>query len=189
MPQAALYIRDKGPICYAVPVLHREPPLAGLEAELLSSGLAWSWRSWGDPRWVYTIPDLPTDRAVTPLDAATWSLLAADILAETPIDVTGRHIELFAVAAEAREQSRDAAGLRNALLQFAQEQGPLQMVIVQLGDQANELVFVRHNPTEAVRALLETWTSTAPLRAKPYPYKRLNMANFERLFNISLPGK
>ncbi len=189
MPQEAVYLRDKGPICYGVPVLHRSPPLSGLKTELLTFGLAWFWRSWGDPRWVYTIPDLPIHRELTPLDAATWPLLAADILTETPIDVAGRHIELFAVAPDAREQARDAAGLRNALLQFAQEQGPLQLVIVQLGDQANELVFVRHDPMAPVRKLLQTWTSTASMRTKPYPYERLHLAKFESIFQIPDPGQ
>ena len=75
--------------------------------------------------------------------------------------------------------------LEFALKTFAElEQGPLRIVVIQVGD-SDEYIFVPHHPVESVATLLDRWRITSGA-IDTKPYARLNTVKLELLIPGSL---
>jgi hypothetical protein len=95
---------------------------------------------------------------MTQLTAENTALLQND-LRERNIDDYGRAIGIFGVDSTAVSTLLDEAGFRTALQAFSgREEGPIRIVILQIGDHPSDHIFVPHEPCERVKRLLEAWS-------------------------------
>ena len=142
-PVLTCYLRENGPIAYAVPLFTREPREPA--TTMLSTGLTWFWtvhggvtptRDWTElSRWSLAafLGDLDRRDGVVP------QLTAVAVLAEeSPAAVTAA-----AVAAWMRAFNAAAAA-------------PLHAVVSRPAP-GGDLVFVAQQPSEPIRALLHGW--------------------------------
>lgn len=178
-----LYTRKDRPICYETPVLGKETQISALPGQLLSSGLGWCWESERTDGvasdWAHL--GLPDKRQMTELTAENTALLQND-LRERNVDDYGRAIGIFGGDPEAISTLLDEATFRAALAAFShREEGPIRIVIVQIGDSPVDDIFVPNQPCERVRKLLETWNigPHTVRKTRRYPKGRLLEAIYE----------
>lgn len=184
-----VYIRNRGPICYEVPLFDNHALLAELPRQLLSSDLSWCWESMrlGPMASTSDVPDLPPKRPVTQLTLGNAASLIGDFR-ERNIDGYGRFVAIFGVDPDTVVTLLDEARLRSALYNYStQEEGPIRIVLIQIGDQINDYIFVPHRPIEPVSRLLETWGIHPAAVYKTRRYKKLGVVTLESLYGLS-PG-
>jgi len=175
-----LYSRERGPVCYEIPLFGEEHTLGERTRQLLSSGLDWHWvsaraRAADGPS---ERPSLPETRELTPLTPESVASLVAD-LKERDIDGYGRTV-LLAGAEPARPDAAPAAAFEEALRAFSERgDGPVRIVVVQIGDSPAEHVFVPHQPPAQVVQLLRSWRILPNAPGKIRPYDELRLASLE----------
>ncbi len=167
------FTREAGPICYELPVFG--DPAAGV-ARLTGSPFVWYWESARRER-----PAPFASRRLERLDESAARLLEA--LAHRDADELGLFVAAYGVHADAAPV-RDAATITDHLRDFAAaRQGPLEVVIVQLGDAPEEHLFVDRHPSPAAGELLRRLgADERPWR--DVPYRRLGLAALESVFGV-----
>lgn len=146
------YLRENGPIAYAVD-LFSSAPRESVDA-MMSSGIVWSWRS--------------AARGWTELTRVSLSAFLAD-LASGDLLLAGIEGEHEAGVAD--------ADLRDWIRRFCREDpSPLALAISASGDR--QLLFVQQHASEAVNALLEAWRIDKRA-AERKAYARLGPASLE----------
>lgn len=171
------YTRDRGPICYELPIFGpRASEATGVEA-LLASRLAWIWESAVRER-----PAPRGSRQLRRLEAETRQLLL-DQLAYRDDDGLGRFVAVYGLdASAARELGERSLG--ELLRDFADGAGgTLEVVIVQLGDAPNEYLFVSAEPTAAAQRTLDL-LGVAERDWRDVPYRRLQLAALESIYEL-----
>jgi len=183
-----VFWRERGVVAYEAPVERDHESLSALVEELLASGLAWVWESGRDdpvaPEWAHL--ELPKDRPATPLTRESATSLLADLL-ELNVEGYARSVLLFGADPGAAGILLDDTPRREAVRRFcADEAGPVRAVRYQIGDQANHLVFVPHEPVSSVVALLERWLPERA-EARRYKYSQLYVARLEVAMGLVKP--
>ncbi len=180
------YLRDRGVICYEAPLFDDQRLLAGIPQQLLSTGLDWYWESArtaeaGDSSQVRNLP--PT-RPLTQLTHDSVTSLHAD-LRDRDVDGYGRFVAIVGVDPDTTRSPLDHARLRTALEAFIErEEGPIRIVVCQIGDTPRDYIFAPHDPIEPVRGLLEGWQVIPSAIRKTYPYEKLRTVKLESLFDL-----
>ena len=178
--QLIQYIRDNGPICYEILYFDRND-LLGFADKLFSVNLDWYWMTNGSgDSW----PDNSlASRPITKLSPEKLDAFCNDFL-ERNLSGYNRFISIFGL--NKNHQSFNEEGLNDAIENFSiYEQGPIQIVILQIGDSNYDQIFVPHAIGEQAKKLLESWEITPERIEKKYKYKRLSLATLESLFDIS----
>jgi hypothetical protein len=127
--------------------------------QLLSSNLDWYWYSerLQPDADVPDSSDLPDIRPWTQLRADNVGLLTAEIQVWGKSD-EGRNVVILGVDPSAVTMPVDEAQIRAALRSFAtREEGPVRIVLIQIGDQPQEFLFIPRKSVGPVNSLLETW--------------------------------
>lgn len=183
------YVRDAGVICYELPVFR------GLEAgettvvqQLLTRGLHWCWESCrrAEAANVEVVGDLPEKRALTELTTETSATLLAD-LQEVDTEHDLRFVAVFGVDPGTLGMVMDPYQfhLRQALEHFVRfQQGPIRVVLIQIGDKNEDYVFVPHEPLEPVKKLLEAWGIVPEAAVKNRRYFSLGVASLESSYGL-----
>jgi len=195
MTQSEYYHRDRGSVCYSLPVFAAaERPYRRLtdvfREALLATDLEWCWR--GSVRKQSDLRSATSLRAKHP----PLTLLSAETVSEFTDDVqyidewdNGKGIELFAYDRGKSSSIIDEYDLRLrvALDHFvACEGGPLRLVIITLDDQENSLVNVPHEPIPFVESLLEAWNASWVRMNARRKYKSLGMVKLETIYSLPL---
>jgi hypothetical protein len=182
-PKVISFWREQGVICYALMLptrLMAETFSRQLPTHLLSSNLAWFWKSWRNAPLAADSPVkyLPEQRVLTRLTADNAQELVDEFL-ERDVDGYGRFITLIGCDIDAAVELLNVGQMQMALKTFAStEAPPVRMVLNQLNDDVAVHLFVPHRPVEAVQRLLWVWevpTWVCEVRA----YKQLYQARLE----------
>ena len=147
-------------------------------AQLARSPLVWWWHSEFAHLGVPDSERLP--RGLTKLDASSAAMLVADVL-DHDQDDEGRFITLLGYARSI--DTPDDSRLQSDLDVFVQGAGDLEVVIVQLGDTASDLAFVRRDARQTTSELLNAF-GLSFATARRLPYERLRSARLETLFRL-----
>ena len=152
--------------------LHEHYQVFALKGLRLNSELEWYWsRARSRPVDDRQFASRPSEVLLTPVNAQSINNLIDDFR-ERDVDGCGRSIQL--IAWDRHADIRSAEALRSALDTFTEyEQGPLRMVVIQVGD-SPEYIFVPHDPAESVSDVLEE-LGVASAEVDKKPYERLNM--------------
>ena len=147
--------------------------------------LSWLWQS----KRVRTVapggPQLPEKRSPTLLDEHSASVFLEDAL-ERDVDGYGRFLAVFGVDTNAVPSITDESSLKAALTQFSRtEEGPIRIVIVQIGDSVLEHIFVPHKRIGPVERLFEAWGINESAINWKLSYKTLFLARLESLFKLA----
>lgn len=185
------YVREYGPICYEAHVFlaasHGIKVFLDLAVrvqlleELLSSGLAWCWKSGrSDPNASSPqSPGRPAYRPMTQLTPNNLPSFTAD-LEESDIDGCRRWVILVGVDPDAVETLLNPGTFRAALDEFTvRESGPIRVVVTQVGDINHEYVFVPHEPVTSVSLLLQAWGTGPGMTGTIRHYKELRLSQLE----------
>lgn len=154
-----LYTREKGPICYEFPLFPWDSPGESFLQQLLHSSLSWYWESERryDPDPTSAELGLPATRYLTPLTEVSADEFMRD-LKERDLNGDMRFIALYGTDPRASPSSTICVWLHEAIEDFLRdEQGPLWLVAIQIGDCNYELVYVTHTPPAPVQELLRAW--------------------------------
>ncbi len=154
---------------------------------LLSVELSWYWESArsGPPEDSSQYTYLPEERSLTLLDMNNVKTFLDD-LSERDIDGYARFIAIFGLDVDASPSSLGSAQFRSMVSNFLKhEEGPIRVVVIQIGDSPWEQVYVTHNPIESVRRLLECWEITSSAINRKRPYEQLNTAKLESVYAIA----
>jgi hypothetical protein len=173
--EMTLYLRTDGPVCYAVSLFETDQ-LEMLVQQLLQSGLSWCWESRGS-----TTSTTTQERPWTKLLPNNTTEFLFDLRARDA-DAYGRYICLVSAIEHLNPEE-----VHEALLKFSMNQGPMQVVAVQLGDSPVEHVFVSKEPTESARRLIESWGIASAKVTKTLPYSNLRLATIEALYELRTP--
>jgi len=181
--------REEGSICYALSLPTRQVAEAFsrlLPEQLLSSGLAWCWQSWGNAPLTDDSPEryLPEQQLLTRLTADNAQELVNEFQ-ERDVDGYGRFITLIGCDTDAAAELLNVGQMQMALKTFAStEAPPVRMVLNQLNDDVAVHLFVPHRPVEAVQRLLWVWEVPTWV-CKVRPYAHLYQARLESLRLVS----
>lgn len=154
-----LYTREKGPICYEIRLFCWDAPAERFLEQVLRSSVRWYWESSRryEPNAVSAQLGLPANRGVTLLTEASADEFMQD-LKERDVSGDMRFIVLYGLDPAVSPSSQVTVWLHDALQEFLRkEQGPLWMVIIQIGDCNYEQVFVTHAPPAPILELLRAW--------------------------------
>ncbi len=179
----ALYYREKGPICYDVPLWDRADKIP---VELLSTGLTWYWSSALNqaPKDKEGGNDLSRKRNLTLLTPETAALLQNDFK-EIDVDDNGRHITL--IATDPGESPPTRKKLEIDFKRFLANEGPpIRCATFQHGDCPGAHVFVPHDLVHSVEAVLTLWGVSPSTITERAPYKALNLAKLESMWRSVL---
>ncbi len=184
-----LYTREKGPICYEFrlfPWSWNNISRESFYRQLFSSFIRWYWQSArryeADQASVGL--QLPPRRPLTQLTESNTAEFSRD-LDERDINGDMRSIVLFGVDPQACPGSSLQVWLKDALKEFLEhEQGPLWLVIVQIGDCNQEQIFVTHAPPAPVQALLRVWGVADRPPRWVRRYRALGVAQLEYLRSL-----
>lgn len=180
-----LYDRDAGIVCLETDVFEDAADLPGLLGALLPSPLVWHWSS--DRRYPAqpqgTDLNLPGQRDWTRVTAANMNLLAADFV-EQDLNDDRRQVLLIGADRDLLATLSDSEATRRLLSDFAAEQPPVRMALVQLGDTGSILIFIPHQPSMPAQHLLTEWGVSIAAARKRLPWRRLHLARFEELFGL-----
>ncbi len=179
------YLRNQGPICYETEILdlNNKQALEEWTKQLFDIGLGWYWESArarppaeGSP-YLY----LPEQRPLTLLNSISLESFLDD-LSERDVDGYARFFAVFGVDTDVALNVLDDAQFRSALNSFLKdEEGPIRITVIQIGDSPWEHVYVSHNPIKPVQELLESWKIIPSAEKQERPYKHLNIARFESI--------
>lgn len=155
-PRVVCYIRENGPIAYAVDVLSSAP--RDSVDTMMSSGLTWSWRGAG--------------RGWTELTRVSLSAFLADLSSG----------DLLLAGFDGEPQSAVSDGtVRGWVHRFCREE-PSPLAIAISTEAGRQLVFVQQQASDAVNAVLEGWRMDKK-SAERKAYARLGPASLEALAN------
>lgn len=181
------FLRDQGVICYEIELSDRE--FNELFQELQASGLVWYWHSQRNyeaaEEWLAL--NLPEFRDFTLLSYESKRDLQNDFL-EGDIGDYGREITLYGFEAGYDPPSTlDITFIREIVKRFiVEEEGPLKIVINQIGDSFVAHLFVPHILDPNVERLLEVWDVLPNAdKYKTRAYKHLYLAALEKQFDLS----
>lgn len=181
--RASRYSRDSGAICFELPLLGpsgRAP--RDLVEELLASDLEWLWTSETRPPSPNQRADV-VSRALTHVTDLTVPALVAD-LSDRDQDGFGRFVALFGVRKV--PERLESGWLHDELGRLAaEEDGDLQLVLVQIGDTPNDYVYVRRDPSGSVARMLEQWGVGEAGSLDEKKYRALRVATLENLFGLN----
>jgi hypothetical protein len=190
MDRLNAYLRDKGVICYELPLLF-VPEKGGFQtrvvSELIASGMDWFWTSeQTSPVSEHSlVRDLPPIRPLTQLSESNQGELVRDF-GERNVDGYGRHIVLIGVDSGSDNMVREGSRFREALRTFdTEETGPIRMIILQENDGNENEVYVPHAPTASVAALIRGW-GVNPVAIGWWhkrKYNRLGVIQLQRLLD------
>ncbi|HLA84386.1 MAG TPA: hypothetical protein VJL29_06305 [Thermoguttaceae bacterium] len=191
MGSSEYYHRERGPVCYALPLFaSSERPYRrvtdAVRQALLTPDLGWSWRSSVRGENDTSNEIVSQNRPLTRLSAQTFADFVADVQYIDEWD-NGKGIDLFGYDPDAASAiiSEYDSGFRTAIDRFAVcEGGPLRLVIITLEDQENSLVFVPHDPVPIVEKLLETWNASWAKANARRKYHRLRGVKLETIFSL-----
>ena len=163
------YLRENGPIAYAVNVFGRDP--RDRASALLTADLAWYWR---------TLKAGDGAREWTRLTAWSLAALLADIgdAARTPVPMALIGID----GADAPSEVDDPRAAQWMRRFDGGEDRPLHAVITR-DPPDGELLFVAQHPPESVVQLLQAWSIDRD-RADRQPYARLRERSLDRLVRL-----
>jgi hypothetical protein len=173
-----LFDRPSGPIAYSVPLFHQVVERHQFAQQLPTNSLSWYWESQrtADPSPESASLLLPEHRPITRVDSGTVPDLVADLI-ETNVDGYNRFLALFGT--EDLLGPHEWPKAIRQLLDGAPR--PLVIAVVQLGDSADELVFVGQPPSKYASELLDEWGVLKGVRSTK-PYTDLGTAMLERLY-------
>jgi len=177
------YSRDSGAICFELPLLgpSGRPP-RDLVEELLASDLEWLWISETRPPSPNQRADVVA-RALTHLTDSTTPALVTD-LSERDQDGFGRFVALFGVRKV--PERLESGWLHDELVKLAaEEDGDLQLVVVQIGDTPNDYVYLRRDPSGDAARMLEQWGVGETGSFDEKKYRALRVATLENLFGLN----
>jgi len=182
--QIIAYWRERGVICYEVPLYTSEAsPTLDFISLLQSCGLIWYWESArdGEVSEFSPVKHLPGERPLTQLTDENAETLLDDFR-EFDIEGYGRGITLFGCdQATILTQNQ----LHAALKQFVFfESGPIRIVLLRIGDTANKFIFVPHNPVPPVLTLLNAWGIAKEQVNSTFPYGKRGIT-LERVYRLS----
>ena len=181
------YLRDKGVICYAMPVWEKgnAQQAHAFARSLLESQLDWYWESERrySPSKDHAQWALPKTRPLTNLAKANSENLVKDCLEQDESD-DGRYLAIIGcLGGESSVSTKER--LQIAMRRFAiDEEGPIKIVISQPGDMAEDYIFVPHKLDHKVKSLLALWGLKLEEKMKTRKYQRLRIATLESIFEI-----
>jgi hypothetical protein len=178
-----LYTRTQGPLCYELPLFCWQVPSDTFFEQLFGSSLQWYWESARryDSSPTTSALGLPATRPLTPLTETNTDEFKKD-LQERDLNDDMRFIGLYGVDPNVRPDSPLSAWLHKALQEFMRfEQGPLWIVVIQIGDCNEELVYTTHTPPDPVLGLLRVWGVEGKAPRRVLPYHRLWLAKLEEM--------
>lgn len=177
------YVRDRGPIAYTVGFFGEDALLSQLPERLLQSGLVWYWESSRDAPIAEdadTTP-APPERPLSLLTQDNAGLLRQDS-EEWDVEGNGRWILIVGLDASAPRRSLRPAEVNAAFRAFAvEEAGPIRIVIHQIPDCKDALVFVPHHLIDPVERLLRGWGVVPEAISRKRSYRDLRTARLESL--------
>lgn len=131
------------------------------------------------------MPRFPNLRALTILPKDNTCSLAQQ-LRERDQDGYGRFVALMGMELHNAPSRIDPNAAWTVLRDFSSyESGPIKIVIVQLGDSPNELIFFTHNPPVAVQRLISSWEIDPKKVKRIKPYKCLHEASLEKMYGLA----
>jgi hypothetical protein len=170
-----LFTRDHGAIAVGVALFHRRMSPTSAAECFLRMGLSWWWESHSLER----DSAARKERGWTQLKRETVPVFVGDLL-ERDVDSYNRFVALIGTDTEVRDEQ-----LRAEMSAFdSGVESKILVIIVQVGDQDNELVFIRPPPPAPIRHLLRQ-TDVDLDTAKVHPYKRLGVLQLSSLFQLS----
>lgn len=180
-----LYTRASGIVCLETDVFEREADLPKLLGAMLAFPLVWQWSSTRrhpvHPSYAHL--GLPSQREWTQVTDANFDNLAADLI-EQDLNDDRRQVLLIGAEWNLLDVLSDAGEARRVLADFAAEQPPVRLVMVQVGDTGSVLIFSPRHPPQSVIRLLEEWGLSLASVQRRLPYQRLRLAQFETLFGL-----
>lgn len=181
------YHRVDHVICLEADVLEDKRTLPSILGVLPDSGLLWYWSSSRryPPARDFQTWELPEQRAYTAVTTETLPVLYRDLLEQDWND-DNRNLVLLASQSDLAHVLQDVATRQRTLAAFAQEQPPLQLVLVRLGDTGSCHIFLPHKPSAAVSAVLAAWGIDPAHADTRRPYQRLNLVRLEALFGLEM---
>lgn len=180
--EASRYSRSRGAVCFELPLLGPlgRPP-TDLVEQLLASNLEWLWISETRPPSPDQRGDVAT-RALTHLTESTSRSLIAE-LSERDEDGYGRFLALFGV--RKLPHRLEPTWLHEGLRKLAAEQdGGVELAVVQIGDTPNDYVYVRRDPSDGAAQLLDEWNIGEASSFEEKKYRALGVATLEHLFGL-----
>ncbi len=179
--ECTLYTREKGPICYEFALFPWYTPGEQFLQQLFCSSLRWYWESSRryDPDPEYAQLGLPATRGLTPLMEASADEFMRD-LKERDLNGDMRFIALYGLDPTASPSTSITVWLHEVIGEFLRnEQGPLWLVAIQIGDCDYEQIFVTHAPPAPVQELLRAWGVVDKPPHRVRPYRALGVAKLE----------
>lgn len=159
------YLRENGPIAYAVDVFGADP--RGRADAMLSTGLGWYWKT-----------SAAHERAREWTELTRWSLAA--LLADLAVERDGVKPDVLLIGIDGQDAPSEVGDARVAgwIRAFgAAAPGPLHAVVTR-SSPGGDLVFVAQQPPESIRTLLQAWAIDRD-RAERRAYARLRGQSLE----------
>lgn len=172
------YVRDNGAIAYGLPLLSTLIAPASLVSRLVESGLSWYWNA-----------DVPSNVPVTGENENSWNFTRLDSVTSTALGsaLVARNADgyLHFVALIGADGALPLSELRRALSRFAVGgESPIRMVVVQIGDQEEDLVFLaKSHGLEEQNLLISFGIDRCDVVQRPY--SKLMVARLESMFRLS----
>ncbi len=171
------YIREDGLRCLELPLFGDAQSVRSTVNELMTAQLGWLWES--------TRRDGSLKRSLTRLSALNAEALVAD-LSDRDDDGFGREIVIYGIETDAILRQDE---VKDSVARFLQgSQSPIQLVIVQAGDDPDARIFVRVGSAPVVEALLGSLGILGYTKGDEKPYKQLRSARLEVLFRMVPQG-
>lgn len=186
-----LYERPSGVVCYELPLFSAlDYGRAGQFARtLLASTLDGVWQSDRSHEGLEepTNRDTPYRRPNTLLTPESVSALVADLLERDDTEGCTRFVALFGTKAGTAVDLIEREPM-DAVREFSQERGVVQICAIQLGDSPTDFIFVPHERTRSIDDQLLNWGIQGDSAYPTRPYHKLYSASLESLFRVPSPA-
>ncbi|PKO20904.1 MAG: hypothetical protein CVU38_17600 [Chloroflexi bacterium HGW-Chloroflexi-1] len=177
--------RPVGVICFETDVLEDASHLPFLLGQLFNTGLAWQWSS--SRRYpvhpAFARLDLPERRDYTRLTPSQLSTLQED-LTEQDMNDDCRSLELIGADIDLLDTLRAKESAKRVMANFVRELPPIRLVLARPGDTGSCHIFLPHQPSASVVALLAGWGIDPAKVTRRWPYRRLHLARLESMFGL-----
>ena len=172
------YVREDGLRCLELPLFADAQSVRSTLNELMTAQLGWFWES--------ARRDGSLNRSLTRLSPLNAEVLVADS-SDRDDDGFGREIVIYGIETDAILRQDE---VKDSVARFLQgSQSPIQLVIVQAGDDPDARIFVRIGSAPVVEALLGSLGITGYTKGDEKPYKQLRSARLEVLFRMAPQGQ
>lgn len=181
--QPVAFLRDNKPICYRASIFGADNPITDLPSQLASTSFDWIWNSWGE--------EIPSSKDAaekyTPFRMTHNNEHdLVDDFRERDMDGLHRTIIVFGVKRGCAEILLTNDNLiKEVQLFLANENGNIQIILLQLHDDDQQYIYVAHRVVEDTKLLLKVWGMMKGNHIDR-PYHQLYSAKLEDLYLMLL---